>query len=658
MSALKGLGITTYEQNTDVPREIEFDKLPLVVELPAPKVEERGLVGAKTQVEQGKFGSTVVPAVASEMSSDMIGSPTARLLVLFHGAHPEQFSRVRQLLDEVIDRPARQIFVEGLILEISNLGIKELGVEWQFHRGNFDLSMGSLTAGILEPADTVNFLAQKSQDFELDWAAKIRALIIDGKAEILSRPSVLTLNNRQATIRIGQDIPIATSREGLTGGTSTISFDFKYLALGILLNIRPRINQDDSEVSLMVDTMVSSKVPGGELEIRDSDGNLLASAPAVDSRRVQTYARVQNNTPFIIGGLVSRTKTTYYNKIPILGSIPLLGYLFRSESSENLQREVIIVLTPYIIPEKIYLSRALPVGEHIDSTDQELFRDTVRVSTEDIADVSFIYNNQRFLAYRKLAQKAIRENFRLAEVPPFRWFAERRLPGERVIVNRIVYNVLERRNAARSIDIKRVAVLTAKHTGGYDVAFLERLLDYRKVGVDYESFFTTHPDQAVAMSFYDPYETPGGESLASEPVPEISIVDCKDRKEWGRLLWELNQPDQGGRKRFTILLHRERDLSRLQLAILVKLALHLNGGPAGVSLFNFIPGRNLEIPRVKEDHPFLVDAEIARYFFHSVHFYARALQRIEETLKGLDRELRRPEMRHLLEEAGLPARKS
>ena len=656
MSALKGLGYSVFAKDNaePLPAEIPFAQLPLLVELPAPTGDATGLV-AKTQTTTGKFGSTVVPTLASDMSSDVIASPTSRVMVLFHPAHPEQFSRIKQLLDEVIDRPARQVFLEGLVLEVSTVDFQELGIQWQHQTNDWDLLLGSLTPGsVRDLSPTLDLTGSKAQDFRSDWIVRVRSLIIDGKAEILSRPSVLTLNNRQATIRVGQDIPIVTSQEGISGNTSKISFDFSYLSLGIMLNIRPRISADGSEVSMMIDAMVSSRTPEADLEIRDENGTILASAPQVDSRRVQTYARIQNNTPFIIGGLVSRDKSEFFEKVPILGDLPLIGLFFRSRAFQDIKREVIIVITPYVLPENNYLSRALPKNDIVDGEDNQLFRDSRRIQLEDIADVSFLYKNQRFRVYHDLAQRAVKENFRLAETMPFRKFSERRLPGEAIIVTKIFYNVLRRVGAEEPIDPNRIAVLTEKRTGGYDVAFLESILARGGVGEDYSDFFIENPDRAIAITFHDPYETEGGEALASEPVPEMTIVDCPDRETWGRLMWEMNQPAPNGRRRYTVLLNREEDLLRLRLAVILKLTVRLNGAVNEVSLFNFIPGRMLEIPRPKPGQPKFLDAEIARYFFHTTHGYAATIQEIEKHLIALDGALRQPEFQHLLEETPLP----
>jgi general secretion pathway protein D len=652
MNAMKGLGLTIFPTGTDLPEEVVFDSLPFVVELPGPQAESAGLVGGGSVVV-GEMGSSTIPSLASALAQNTVASPASRLLILYHPAHPEQFSRVTRLLHDIIDRPARQIFVEGLVLEIDEAGLQELGIEWELEDSKVDLTLGTLMPDFRFPPDTANLDSEKNLDLRSDWKVRVRALIADGKAEILSRPSILTLNERQATIRVGTDIPIATSQEGLSESASKIAFDFKYIPVGILLNIRPRATEDGSEVSLMVDTIVSARTPEGDLEIRDENGTLLASAPTIQSRRVQTYARIQNNTPFIIGGLVSRSKTVITDKVPILGDIPLLGALFRSTSERSIRQEVIIVLTPYVLPEDLHLSRALPKAG-VDTPPSKLFRAAYRLGREDIVDISFIYTNQRFQTYQELAREAIREDFRLAETEPFGSFGEGRLPGAQVLVDRIIYNAIRRLKLADSIDTQKILVMTGLQPSGYEVAFLDAILAQQGEGENYEDFFTKYPDKAVALSFLDPYETAGGAELASDPVPAIQLLDCPDRAVWSRLLSELNQPDESGRSLYTILLHHAVDVHRLQSALLLKQILAINGGRSGANFRNFIPGRMIEVPEISPEAILLLDAEIARYFYHSQHFYSETIAQTEAALLQLDRELRKPEWRHLLKGIGLP----
>ena len=358
ISMLKGFGVTTLTTPAEVPPKIEFAKLPYVVNIEDPKKEYTGLVGSKEVSSKGKL--SMAPGGASELMDNAIASPMTQIMVLFHPAYPEQFSEVRHILDTFVDRPARQIFIEAMVLEISEEGLKDLGVEWELNESPLFITAGSLNAG--SPSDTLNIRTPdtsllneifEGSEFQWDWEATIRALIRTGKAEILSRPSVLTLDNRQSTIRVGEDIPIASSFEGAATYSNKVAFTFEYLPTGILLNIRPRIAESGAEVSMLIDTIVSARVPGKDLELRSTDGDvILASAPTISTRRVQTYGRIPNNTPLIIGGLVAREDTMVRDKVPLLGEIPVIGALFRAERKEHLKREVIIVLTPHVLPER------------------------------------------------------------------------------------------------------------------------------------------------------------------------------------------------------------------------------------------------------------------------------------------------------------------
>jgi ABC-type multidrug transport system fused ATPase/permease subunit/Flp pilus assembly secretin CpaC len=635
---LQGMGISTVAQPVDIPANIDFAKLPYVAILPDPAAGDTGLVGAGN-VRAGEFGLSLTPNVAGDLSSNMVASPMTQLMVMFHPAHPEQFSRVRSLLEEHIDRPARQIFVEGMVLEIAEEGLEDLGIEWELSGGPFTLQFGSPDATGVN--DTLNFETEDldfwrffDSQYDYNWEVKVRALIRTGKAEILSRPSVLTINNRQSTIRVGRDIPIATSQEGFSTQSNKIAFTFKYLATGILLNIRPRINEDGSEVSLLIDTIVSATVPGADLEIRSTDGDLLASAPTVSTRRVQTYARIRNNTPFIIGGLVSRDYTLIQDKVPLLGDLPLIGGLFRAQVEDTVKREVIIVLTPHVLPEDTNLARANPKDEDtFDTFGNELFRDSYRIRAEDVFDLRFLTQNRRLVAYRTLAEAAIERNFRLAEEEPFKSFADGRIPGEEILVTRMVYEVIKRLDVIAPIQIPRTIYFKRHQVGGLDVEFLQNTLTALADVRDYEDFFDAMKGKALALSYH--YNRAASEEglLDSEPIPHIALVDCADRDEWSQLLWDLNQPDEQGRERFTILLHQPTDLVRLRRALALKRVVVLNGGRQNLSLKEFSIGKTLLMPELKDDQVHVIDADVARYFFHTELYYAATIQEIERRVR-------------------------
>ena len=646
LNALKGLGIHIIPDIQGLPATVEYSQLPIVTKMPAPTDANMALVGAAGSTT-GAFGQTTTPTTASALHPEVYAGPSDQLMVMFHPAHPEQLSLVRSLLHEYIDRPARQVFIEGMVLEISESGLDELGVEWSFKKGTVDFLLGSLDpTGI---TDSVTFSTLNSRDAAIDWGAKVRALVRDGKAEILSRPSVLTLNNRQATIRVGEDIPIATSQEGVLNNSNKVAFNFKYIPTGILLNIRPRISESGDEVSMLIDTVVSAQVPGRDLEIRSINGDLLASAPTISTRRVQTYARIDNTTPFIIGGLVSRDRSVSKDKIPILGDLPFIGSAFRSESTSTQKREVIIVLTPYVLPEDQVITRALPRDDDLfDNTDNQLFRDSFRIRAEDVFDLRFLAENKRLMIYRDIAKDLLNTNFQLATQSPFDEFVGDTIPGEEILIQRMIYEVIKRTGIDDRVNPDRIIYFEAKDYEGYNVRFLNYALSKLGDGIEAESFFELNPGKAIAITYTYARDSMDRQDLAREPIPEISLIDCPTRDAWQQLLWDMNQPSADGIDQYTILIQSPKDIVRLQRALMLKKIILLNGDEESLSLKNFTIGKTLHAPRMGLEKVSVVDADVAKYFFHTELYYAAIIKRIEETIEEFNDVLEDPSIGHQL----------
>ena len=628
LASLETLGFNILRNGDSKSTDIDMTQLPMVMALASPTPEQMGLVGGDAEgAGAGNDGRTMMPQAASKLETSTIGTPSSQLLVLFHPAHPEQFGRVDKILKTVIDLPARQVYVEGMVLEISQNGLKELGISTDKTYGTDSWIVGGLNAG--GAAQTLNYTWDPSATAALSMVVKLRALVRDGKAEVLSRPSVLTLDSRQATIRVGEDVPISKSQTSGVSSDNT-SFDFSYFPTGILLNIRPRVSADGKEVSMLIDTTVSATVPGKELKVTTAAGTILGQAPTISNRRVQTYARIPDSTPLIIGGLVSRDSSETEDKVPFLGDIPLLGRLFRSEQKKEQKREVIIVLTPYVLNDKNDLLRSMPKDDDLfDSSGHVLFRDAYRIRSGDVFDLTFLTENKRLKHYSGLAQRAIENNFRLAETQPFSSFVGGRIPGEQILTERMIYDVIKRLGTADKINDKRIIFFDSKNRKKYDVQYLSKVLSH-----------LGNPDgKALALTFYYDRELMQAGHLVSEPRAKAVLVDCADRKQWNNLLWEMNQPDKDGRRRYTILLNNKYDLKRLHRAIVIKRIIDLNGGEKNSTLDRFSAGRILPMPEITLDSYNIIDADVARYFFHSELYYRAATARMEEAITSLDRAL-------------------
>jgi len=329
----------------------------------------------------------------------------------------------------------------------------------------------------------------------------------------------------------------------------------------------------------------------------------------------------------------------------VLGDLPLIGFFFRSEIRDNLKREVIIVLTPHVLPTKEELRRSLPKDDDLfDNFGNKLFRDSYRIRSEDVFDLSFLLENRRIVTYRQKARQVAQKNFRLGEQEPFRSFVRDNVPGESILVTRMIYEVIKRLDIGEKVDPSRIIYFESHQAAGYAVKWLEALLN--EEGKDRMKDFE---DKALAITYrYDRDSLEEGR-LGTEPIPEIRLIDCPNRDVWANKLWELNQPLPDGRQRHTILIQDESDLLRLRRALALKKVVVLNGGADELRLRNFSVGKVLLMPQWKKNQVHVADSETAMFFFHTEHYYAAALAEIEKELKALDQMLRRPEISILLE---------
>ncbi|QQE12438.1 ATP-binding cassette domain-containing protein [Planctomycetota bacterium] len=635
---------------------IDPKNLPAIILTPTPDFVD--LVGG-TSTKGAAFGLSLAPSVATNLGNFTNAARAMDLMVLYNPAKPEQFSDVLDRIRNTIDLPAQQIYIEAMVLEISETGLNKLGIKWELNNafgGELeriqDVVFGRLPS--FQPSNDES----PSLDISIDslngkWKAQLKALVRDGNAEILSRPSVLTLDSRQASIRVGEELPVAKSYKG--SSTSDVRLDFQYIPVGILLNVRPRIAADNEEVSMQIDGIVSNEVVGEELIIRASNGDELARAPRIATRRVQTHTRIANNTPFIIGGLVSRDENSQVDKVPLLGDIPLIGNLFRSTDKSKKRREVIIVITPYVLPNNRVVGRNLPKDEdNFDSFNHKLFRDAYRIRAEDVFDLGFLLKNEKLQEYKRLANMAIDRDFRLAASYPFDRFVGERFPGEPILVYRQMYEVVKRLRLDERINEKKIIFFEPDEEAiaEFDVSFLWNYATdfanevYSDTSQDDkkeedEKVFDALKGRVIAITYT---LQPDGEvdDILNQPVPEVRILECPDRHTWDQLLWKMNQPNEEGKQQYTILIQNKKDLVRLKRAILLKQVVRLNGGHDMLTLSKFAIGRQLLMPGIKDDKVYLIDEEAAKYFFLTEQYYPSLKKELMRDLRALRAALQVP----------------
>ena len=550
-------------------------------------------------------------------------------LVIFHDEQdPSQLSSVVSALQKHVDLPARQIIIEAMVLEISSTALKEMGVKWSkvdsaMSGKNFiNDKISGLTVGTLAYPSASEALNLTTKNIFHDLNVQIKALVREGEAEILSRPSVLALDNRMAYISVAEDIPIA--RTQFAAGNNYLNTSFSKEKAGITLALRPRIDAMGTEVSMQVNAEVTARVPDADVEVKNAVGTVLASSPTISRREVRTYTRVANNTPFIIGGLIAKDKLSTEDKVPLLGDIPLLGGLFRSKKHTTVKREVIIVLTPFVLPEEQVIGKNMPMDDDaFDSMDNQLFRDAYRIRAEDTFDLNYLYENKQLKRMKALAEHIVAGNVTLANQYPYSSFHGKAVPGESILCYRQIYEVLKRRELESKLDMDKIIFFEKDENiqSGHRVQFLSEYIRSNAPKV----LTKKGGEKAIAITYRLQRFSDDAKSIFSEPTPEVQLVDCENEDQWGKKLWELNRPSDSGQEKFTVLLRAKQDLERLKYAVLIKKTVEMNTEKLVLSLSQFTRGRLLLMPRVKAQDIELVDGDVARAFFYSEMYY-QALQ--------------------------------
>ncbi|HEX8950466.1 MAG TPA: secretin N-terminal domain-containing protein, partial [Polyangia bacterium] len=334
----------------------------------APPPSTGGAAGTKTGLFEGDV----------RISSD---KPTNSLVILASG---RDYITVRDLISK-LDLPRKQVFVEATILEISIDKTRKLGVAWH---GGTTLQTGSdqsLLFGGSEPSSDVNSilfspaalsgLAAGLRGPAIPGADKIlglppgtsvpsfgvfvQALQNNGDVNVVSMPHVLTTDNEKATIQVGQNLPFPGSLGGFpsagTGATGTGTLPGTTFGFGtsvqrqdvaLKLEITPHVNASDF-VRLEIDNELSDV----------ANPNFNGLGPATSKRTVKSVVTIRDQQSIVLGGLIKDSVSETVNKVPLLGDIPILGYLFKSTNKTITKQNLLIILTPYIIKDPSDLRR-------------------------------------------------------------------------------------------------------------------------------------------------------------------------------------------------------------------------------------------------------------------------------------------------------------
>jgi len=272
---------------------------------------------------------------------------------------------IQQSLKAVIrqlDVRRAQVLVEAVIAEVEANKTQELGVQWIVEglsgsAGPVGLiNFGSPGGGIVDIAASLNNRSVPSasavnganigvgryeEGASFNFAVLLRALAADSSTNVLSTPSLVTLDNEEAEIHVGQNVPFITGQYTNTGSSSGSTNPFQTIQredVGIKLKVKPQINEGNT-IKLEIEQEVSNLVP-----------DTSATADVVTkTRTLKTVVMIEDGNMLVLGGLIDESLTDTAQKVPGLGDLPLIGGLFRSQGVQKTKRNLMIFLHPVII---------------------------------------------------------------------------------------------------------------------------------------------------------------------------------------------------------------------------------------------------------------------------------------------------------------------
>ncbi|VAX40547.1 hypothetical protein MNBD_PLANCTO03-1821, partial [hydrothermal vent metagenome] len=285
--------------------------------------------------------SGVAGSVARQLEQEVtvVGDEKSNKLLI--SASPRYIETVEQIVTE-LDAAPPQVLINVLLAEVTiddeNTWGADIQVGGVTGLGPDAYQLGSFAAGgaLASALGTAN-LSVSSLDFEL----MVRALEVQGKLEVLSRPSVTVKNNESARIAVGEEVGLPGNTT--QSGTGNVTTAVNYQELGIILEVTPTINADGF-VQLTISPEISA------LTSRTTQVGESIQAPIITRRKVDTIVTVMNGQTVVIGGLIQTVKENREWKVPFLGDIPILGLPFRSMKEQNVKTELLVIITPRVIP--------------------------------------------------------------------------------------------------------------------------------------------------------------------------------------------------------------------------------------------------------------------------------------------------------------------
>ncbi|MBN1473747.1 MAG: hypothetical protein JW914_03950, partial [Syntrophaceae bacterium] len=329
--------------------------------------------GSSSSSASGTPGAPRTPMPVVSKNVQVVPDKTTNTLVIM--AEREDYKVLESIIRQ-LDVPRPMVYIEALIMEVNaNKGFK-LGVEWRglkdtgslsdFDGGETAAFIGSGGAsstttggyGILPDIIWNEALTAATTSFPAGFAmgiigagikigdvifpsigAVVQAYKTDSEVSILSTPQIMTLNNEEAEINVGSNVPYITRQETQsTTSTNTLNYNqYEYRDVGVILKITPNINEEDF-IRLKISQEVTKVISGANV-----------GTPTTLKRTVKTAVVVKDKETIVIGGLIGDSTEDNDYKVPFLGEIPILGWLFKTKGKSREKTNLYVFITPHVV---------------------------------------------------------------------------------------------------------------------------------------------------------------------------------------------------------------------------------------------------------------------------------------------------------------------
>lgn len=314
-----------------------------------------GMGGMGGGIGRGTSGSRNRGSVATNLGrARIVADPTNNALIIT--AKAQDYKEIESVVKE-LDVMPYQVLVDATIAEVALTDELKFGLKWYFQQGSNaeglknvigDNVMNNITEGLKGYAFSYSLVALGK-----DVRVLLQAQADKGKVNMLASPSLMVLNNQEASMRVGDQVPILTGQYGnFTGGSTTVtgnpvysSFNsVQYRDTGVLLNVRPRVNAGGL-VTLDIIQSVSN--------VDKSQQSKEINSPTISQRQIKSSVAVKNGETLVLGGLIRDDNAISRSGIPLLMELPWLGDLFSGTNMAALKRELVVLLTPRIVDSEL-----------------------------------------------------------------------------------------------------------------------------------------------------------------------------------------------------------------------------------------------------------------------------------------------------------------